>query len=155
MRRPGCEMALLIALAGCGGGGGVGRLTVSSPAFGPGGRIPGLYTCDGRDISPPLRWSGVPSDATQLTLSMTDPDAPGGTFIHWQVSMISPGASAVQAGRVPAVATEGTNSFGTTGYRGPCPPRGSRPHRYVITVTALNGGQALASGSLTGIYSRG
>jgi len=117
--------------------------------------IPRQYTCDGRNISPPLHWSDVPSQATELTLAMVDRDAPGGGFIHWQLSAMSPGTTDIGAGQVPAVATVGTNSFGTTGYRGPCPPRGGRPHHYVITLTALSDDQAVASGSLTGVYSRG
>lgn len=129
-------------------------ITVRSSAFAPGGRIPSMYTCDGRDISPPLRWSGVPDGATQLMLTMKDPDAPGGDFIHWQLSAISPGASELGAGESPAVGVAGTNSFGTTGYRGPCPPRGGKAHHYVITVTALGDGRALGSGTLTGTYAR-
>lgn len=143
-----------LGLAACGGGSsGLTRLPLTSPAFGPGGVIPRQYTCDGRNISPPLHWSDVPSDATQLTLTMVDRDAPGG-FIHWQLSAMSPGTTDIGAGQTPAVATVGTNSFGTTGYRGPCPPRGAHPHHYVIKLTALADDRAVASGSLTGVYSR-
>ena len=78
---------------------------------------PRLYTCDGRDISPPLRWSGIPGDATQLMLVMNDLDAPGGDFIHWQMSELSPRSGGLSAGGAPAVGIAGTNSFGTTGYR--------------------------------------
>ncbi len=129
-------------------------MTVRSSAFAPGGRIPSLYTCDGRDVSPPLKWSGVPDGTTQLTLTMIDHDAPGGDFIHWQLSGVSPGASGLGAGQPPAVGVAGTNSFGTTGYRGPCPPKGQPPHHYVITVTALGDGRALGSGTLTATYAR-
>jgi Raf kinase inhibitor-like YbhB/YbcL family protein len=145
--------ALALLLAACGSSGGH-RLTLRSSAFPPGGAIPSRYTCDGRDISPPLHWSGVPGDATQLQLTMTDPDAPGGNFIHWQLSGLSPASSGLAAGVEPAIGNAGTNSFGTTGYRGPCPPRGARAHRYVITLVALGNGQAVASGSLTGTYAR-
>lgn len=129
-------------------------LTVRSTAFAPGGAIPRLYTCDGRDISPPLRWSGIPGDATQLMLVMNDLDAPGGDFIHWQMSELSPRSGGLSAGGAPAVGIAGTNSFGTTGYRGPCPPRGGPPHHYVITVTALGDGRDVATGTLTGAYAR-
>ena len=145
--------ALALLLAACGSGA-PRMITVRSSAFSPGGTIPPLYTCDGRDISPPLHWSGVPGDATQLTLTMTDPDAPGGSFIHWQLASISPGSTGLAAGAQPAIGVAGTNSFGTTGYRGPCPPRGAKPHHYVITVTALANGQAVAYGTLTGTYAR-
>lgn len=130
------------------------RITVRSSAFGPGGTIPRLYTCDGHDISPPLIWSGIPEDATQLTLTMTDPDAPGGNFIHWQLSGLSPRSTGLGAGQTPALGLTGTNSFGTTGYRGPCPPPGGKPHHYLITVTALGDGRAIGSGTLTGTYAR-
>jgi Raf kinase inhibitor-like YbhB/YbcL family protein len=141
-----------LVLVACGGSGGIDRLALTSPAFVSGSAIPPAYTCDGNDISPPLHWSGVPSNATELRLSMVDTDARG--FIHWQVSMISPRATGVHGGDVPVVAIEGTNSFGTTGYRGPCPPRGARPHHYVITLTALAGEETVATGTLTGTYSR-
>ena len=130
-------------------------ITVRSTAFAPGAVIPPLYTCDGRDVSLPLSWSGVPDDATQLSLIMTDPDAPGGNFIHWQLSGLSPRSSELKAGEPPAMGNAGTNSFGTNGYRGPCPPRGDKPHHYVITLTALGNGRAVAIGTLTGTYGRG
>ena len=145
--------ALGLLLAGCAGAGSH-RITLRSTAFRPGGRIPRIYTCDGRDVSPPLSWSAVPGDATQLSLTMIDTSAPGGNFIHWQLSGLSPRSSGLAAGASPAVGIAGTNSFGTTGYRGPCPPRGEHAHRYVITLTAIGNGQALASGQLTGTYAR-
>jgi Raf kinase inhibitor-like YbhB/YbcL family protein len=129
-------------------------IAVRSTAFASGGAIPRLYTCDGRDVSPPLSWSGIPGDATQLTLIMKDPDAPGGDFIHWQMSELSPRSSGLAAGQAPAVGIAGTNSFGTTGYRGPCPPRGDKPHHYVITVTAIGNDRTLGTGTLTGTYAR-
>lgn len=148
--------ALALVLAACGSSqpGSVQKISVRSPAFAPGAAIPRLYTCDGRDVSPPLRWSGVPDDATQLTLTMIDPDAPGGNFIHWQLSGVSPRLGGLAAGQVPAIGNEGTNSFGTTGYRGPCPPRGAAAHHYTITLTAIGSAGALASGTLTGTYAR-
>jgi Raf kinase inhibitor-like YbhB/YbcL family protein len=148
--------ALALLLAACGSGSSAPRtITVRSAAFAPGATVPRLYTCDGRDISLPLTWSGVPDDATQLSLIMTDRDAPGGNFIHWQLSGMSPRSTELKAGQPPALGNAGTNSFGTTGYRGPCPPHGDKPHHYVITVTALGDGRAVAIGTLTGTYARG
>jgi Raf kinase inhibitor-like YbhB/YbcL family protein len=151
MRRAAALSAML--LAGCGGGSAA-RIALSSSAFPPGGSIPRLYTCEGRDVSPPLHWSDVPGDATELTLTMTDLDTPGGSFIHWQMSGLSPGSSGLAAGAQPAIGNAGTNSFGTTGYRGPCPPRGAKPHHYVVTLTAIGSGQAVGFGTLTGTYAR-
>jgi Raf kinase inhibitor-like YbhB/YbcL family protein len=150
-------VACTLMLAACGSSQAQapGTITVRSAAFAPGGTIPRLYTCDGRDISPPLKWSAIPGDATQLMLVMKDLDAPGGDFIHWQMSELSPRSSGLGAGEAPAVGIAGTNSFGTTGYRGPCPPRGDKPHHYVITVTALGDARSLAIGTLSGTYARG
>ena len=52
------------------------ELTISSPAFAHNAAIPALYTCQGRDVSPPLSWSGVPAGARSLVLIVDDPDAP-------------------------------------------------------------------------------
>jgi hypothetical protein len=155
--RGACVAALgAVALAACGSNQAQTpeRLSLSSSAFAPGGRIPRLYTCEGRDISPPLKWSGIPGAATQLMLTMQDLDAPGGSFIHWQLSELSPRSTGLGAGERPTIGNAGTNGFGTTGYRGPCPPKGEKPHRYVITVTALGDGRAVAIGRLTGTYAR-
>ena len=147
----------VLCLAGCGTSGSspIQHVVVTSSAFGPSGEIPREFTCDGRNISPPLHWSEVPDEATQLMLTMKDPGAPGGSFIHWQMSALSPRSEGLGAGQTPAIGIEGTNGFGTTGYRGPCPPRGSKPHHYVITVNALAGDRIVGSGTLTGTYSRG
>ncbi len=144
-----------IALAACGSDQAPQRIAVSSSAFAAGAPIPRQYTCDGRDVSLPLKWSGVPDDATELHLMMIDPDAPGGSFIHWQLSGLSPRSTGLDAGKPPEIGNAGTNGFGTTGYRGPCPPRGSKPHHYVITVTAFGSGRVVGSGTLTGTYGRG
>src|SRR5947207_2174390 len=58
-------------------------LTITSPAFQPGGTIPAKYTCDGANISPPLKWTGVPPGTKSLALICDDPDAPAGTWVHW------------------------------------------------------------------------
>lgn len=127
---------------------------LSSPAFAAGSAIPARYTCDGDNVSLPLGWSGVPPSATSLSLTMRDPDAPGGNFIHWQLSGIPASAAGLRTGEIPAGVTQGVNGFGTKGYRGPCPPRGDPPHHYVITVVALHGRRAIAVGTLTGLYRR-
>jgi Raf kinase inhibitor-like YbhB/YbcL family protein len=145
--------------------------------FGPGGTIPRAYTCDGHDFSPPLRAAGVPGGAVELLIVMRDHDASGGDFIHWAIAHVSPrvvasgeaGSVVLAAGHVPSGAVLGRNSFGSLGYRGPCPPSGDPPHHYEITVSALGQASrlssgfsppaagkldALARGSLTGVYAR-
>jgi Raf kinase inhibitor-like YbhB/YbcL family protein len=169
VRRLGLGSAIAVAACaiGCGGGGGkAGGGTapattsssstsapilargfhLTSPALAPNQPIPTQFTCDGQDISPPLRWSGVPKRARELVLVMRDPDAPGGDFVHWALAGISPQGNGLPSGGVHGLIAPGRNSFGSLGYRGPCPPRGSKPHHYVITLTALAGPSELGPG---------
>ncbi len=125
-------------------------ITVSSPAFSNGSTIPAQYTCDGADVSPPLRWSGVPSSAKSLVIAMEDPDAPGGLFIHWVLYNVSPNLTELPQGVPPAASTrfglQAINDFGRVGYGGPCPPPG-KPHRYIIVIYALNSTLGLPPGA--------
>ena len=120
-------------------------LTISSPAFGPNGKIPTKYTCEGNDISPALSWSGIPANAKSLALIVDDPDAPDPrapkmTYVHWVLYGIPPSASglpeAVQKNALPAGTREGLNDWKKTGYGGPCPPIGQ--HRYFFKLYALD-----------------
>ena len=129
-------------------------IEVESPAFSEGDTVPVRFTCDGEDVSPPLRWSGIPEGATEIRISLTDPDAPRGTFTHWLVTGVDVSASGAEQAEVPAGGTEQRNSSGKTTYAGPCPPSGP-PHRYVFTVEALDAtGSVLESGQLTTTYGR-
>lgn len=114
---------------------------LASPAVKNNGTILRRYTCDGAGLPIPLRWSGVPRQAKELVLVMRDPDAPGVPFVHWAVAGINPGTSSLPPGGV-----EGRNSAGTSGYTPPCPPKGAKPHHYVITLTALPGPSHLGNG---------
>ena len=89
-------------------------LEVKSPAFSEGDEVPTQFTCDGENISPPLGWSGVPEEAAELRVSLTDPDAPRGPFTHWLVTGVDPSAADAEQGKVPAGGTEQTNDFGET-----------------------------------------
>jgi Raf kinase inhibitor-like YbhB/YbcL family protein len=122
-------------------------IKLSSAAFVAGGSIPALYTCGGRDISPPLRWSAAPSGARELGLELIDLDAPGGPFVHWALARIPSRVTSLAAGEsVPPGAVARRNSFGKIGYGGPCPPPGARPHRYVFTLLALRSPSGLSQG---------
>jgi hypothetical protein len=114
-------------------------MLLESDAFQEGGGIPTPYTCDGTNISPQLSWFGVPADAIELALVLHDPDAHGGDFVHWVVFGIDPAQTGIELNKVPAGARLAQNGFGVTQYRGPCPPVGDPPHRYVFTLTALRG----------------
>jgi Raf kinase inhibitor-like YbhB/YbcL family protein len=113
------------------------RLTLASADFRSGGRIPVRFTCDGRDVSPSLSWTGVPTGTRRLALIVDDPDA--NHFIHWIAYAIDPEAARLGegAGAANSALRQGTNDFGRVGYGGPCPPSGT--HRYVFTLYALAG----------------
>ena len=117
-------------------------LTLRSSAFESGSRIPQTYTCDGKDVSPPLRWDTVPPGTESFALICDDPDAPMGTWVHWVIYDIPADADrlpeALPAGeRLESGAFQGGNDFGKIGYGGPCPPRG-KPHRYFFRLYALD-----------------
>jgi Raf kinase inhibitor-like YbhB/YbcL family protein len=107
--------------------------------------IPARYTCDGRDISPPLAWSGIPDETKSLALIVDDPDAPDPaapkmTWVHWVLYNIPVGAQGLEenisAAALPAGTKEGINDWGRKGYGGPCPPMGK--HRYFFNLYALD-----------------
>jgi hypothetical protein len=118
---------------------------LSSPAFAPGAEIPGLYTCEGRDLSPALDWSGMPEKVQSLVLIVDDPDAPDPqaprmTWVHWVLYNIPPPTrglpEGVAAAQLPAGTREGVNDWKRSGYGGPCPPIGR--HRYFHKLYALD-----------------
>ena len=120
-------------------------LKLSSPAFTHGGQIPTAYTCDGKDHSPLLTWSGVLEGTRSLALIVDDPDAPDPaapkmTWVHWILYNLPPEAGrlpeAVQSANLPAGALEGLNDWKRTGYGGPCPPKGR--HRYFFKLYAVD-----------------
>jgi Raf kinase inhibitor-like YbhB/YbcL family protein len=157
MSKLGPQLAALLtitALAGCGGGGNKiaslpaapAKIKVTSGAFDTGGTIPATYTCEGANTSPPLAWTAVPKQARSLALIVADPDAPGGTFVHWTLFDLEPRLSKLAQGAVPSGAREGKNGFGKNGYKGPCPPAG-KPHTYEFTLYALRAKPSLEQGA--------
>jgi Raf kinase inhibitor-like YbhB/YbcL family protein len=155
-----CALFLVAAvgvIAGCGGGGdktvsgpppkAPTTITLRSPAFTNGAEIPKQYTCDGDGISPPLVWSSVPRKAKELALLMEDPDAPGGTFVHWAAWGIPSTVTQIPPGVPTNNLQQGKNSFGKAGYGAPCPPKGDAPHRYLFTLYALSQTLPLGNGA--------
>ena len=121
------------------------EFTIESTSFSEGGPIPSTYTCEGDDVSPPLRWSGVPEDAYSLVLIVDDPDAPDPdapktTWVHWVLYNISADTTTLPEGvepqELPVGTLQGLNDWQRTGYGGPCPPKGR--HRYFFKLYALD-----------------
>jgi Raf kinase inhibitor-like YbhB/YbcL family protein len=152
------------------------QMQVTSSAFTNNQPIPADYTCDGKNISPPLAWSGAPSGTKSFVLICDDPDAPRGVWTHWVVFNLSPETTSLPEDTANASyalgnAKQGLNDFQHPGYGGPCPPPG-KPHRYFFRIYALdstldlNAGttkkevetamasHVLASGQLIGKYQR-
>jgi phosphatidylethanolamine-binding protein (PEBP) family uncharacterized protein len=96
-----------------------------------------LYTCDGRDISPPVRWTGIPRNTAELALFVINfQPVHGRFFLGWAVAGLSPSSHGIAAGALPSGAAVGRNSFGEVGYS-ICPPRGKR-ESYAVKVIALS-----------------
>lgn len=147
-----------------------GDMHITSSAFADGERMPRVHTCDAEDVSPALEFTDVPSGAASLVLIVDDPDAPVGTWTHWTAWNIPPDATGVPYGSAPKDAVEGSTSFGSSGYGGPCPPSGT--HRYFFRLFALDTdldlgpeadvralraamqGHVIAEATLMGTYSR-
>lgn len=128
----------------------VAAFALTSPAFHQGGTIPKRYTCDGANVSPALRWAAPPAHTVSFSLTVFDPDAPGGGFLHWRIAHLP-----ASARRLPAVShLGGQNGAGTKGWTGPCPPAGPA-HHYRFTLRALDRrGHVLAVARLIGLYGR-
>ncbi len=151
------------------------EFTLTSAAFEEGGSIPIQFSCDGEDVSPELSWRGTPEGSLSLVLIMDDPDAPGGTWVHW-ILFNMPSDLIELPASVPAEpilsdgSIHGVNSWGRHDYGGPCPPQGT--HRYFFKLYALDKsldvlegtdtqalydmmqGHILADATLMGTYSR-
>ena len=133
--------ALALALPAVASAAAAFRLT--SPAFRSGGAIPKRFSCDGADVSPPLRWTAPPRRTRSLVLLVVDTSTKP-PYTHWLAWGISPRSRGLAAGARPPL--QGRNDFGRTGYGGPCPPSGPK-HRYVFRLYALRTPLKLAAGA--------
>ncbi len=148
-------------------------IAITSSAFKEGQMIPAKYTCDGLDVSPPLKWEQFLQGTKSFAIIMDDPDAPMGTWVHWVVWNIPAEVNSLAAGEgtpLPKGSKQGVTSAGTNGYHGPCPPSGT--HRYYFKIYTLDitldlpesskkqdlleamKGHIIAEGSLMGKYQR-
>ncbi len=147
-------------------------IQLRSPAFSDHDLIPRRHAHDGGNVSPALQWSGVPDGTAELVLLCEDPDAPGGTFLHWLVTGIDPASTGIGEGQTPPGGQEWPNGFGEKGWGGPQPPVGDDAHRYFFRLYALGqpvrlpaepgiddahravDNTASASGTTVGLYQR-
>src|SRR5689334_11257804 len=124
--------------------------TLSSPTVKPGSMLTDAqvykgFGCEGKNISPALKWSGAPSGTKSYAVTVYDPDAPTGSgWWHWVVYNIPASATELPEGAggsdgkgMPPGAVQGRTDFGSAGFGGACPPPGDKPHRYIFTVHAL------------------
>ena len=157
------------------------NLQITSTAFTEGQPIPQKYTCQGNDVSPPLKWINVPANTKSLALIADDPDAPDPraprmTWVHWVLYDLPATATELaediaKAQTLSNGAKQGLTDFKRVGYGGPCPPPGGA-HRYFFKLYALDillnlkagatkndvlkvmEGHVLAQGQLMGTYQR-
>ncbi|PWU21117.1 MAG: YbhB/YbcL family Raf kinase inhibitor-like protein [Bdellovibrio sp.] len=150
-------------------------IELTSPAFSPQGEIPARYTCEGKDISPPLKWGSAPPGTKSFALVIDDPDAPDPraprmVWVHWVVYNIPPTVLGLaENSGTPPGAQAGINDWSRGKYGGPCPPVGR--HRYFHKIYALDAelklespkkadleqamkGHILAQGELIGTYEK-
>lgn len=156
------------------------EMSITSSAFEDGEPIPEKYSQDGRNVSPPLSWDGVPDGARELALIVDDPDAPmDQPFVHWVIYNIPADATGLPEGvpqgatvSEPQGAVQGVNTAGNQGYDGPKPPHGHGTHHYYFKLRALDAkldlgpgrskadlnrameGHVLAEAELVGTYER-
>jgi hypothetical protein len=156
----GSLLAVALALAGCGGSGGAGTSTkrstppprstlgtiaVGSPAFQPGGAMPRRYTCDGADVSPPLRWHNLPAGSVELLLLAIDLDGGHTGAVQWAVGGLPPSSPGIAADRLPPGAVVGRNSAGKDRWGGICGASG-RLHHVAFLLYALDRRLGLKAG---------
>jgi Raf kinase inhibitor-like YbhB/YbcL family protein len=130
------------AVFGLAAAGRAASLKLTSTAFKEGGTIPKEYTGDGKDVSPPLRWSGAPKGTKTFALICDDPDAPKKTWVHWVIFNLPADQRELKKGmssgkELSGGVRQGTNDSRRTGYGGPYPPKG-KPHRYFFKLYALD-----------------
>jgi Raf kinase inhibitor-like YbhB/YbcL family protein len=123
---------------------------MTSTAFKNGESIPPVYSCRGSDISVPLDWNDPPEGTQSFALIVSDPDAPGGTWIHWVVYNLPAGVRKLPKAvshdaQLSEGGMQGRNSWNQLGYGGPCPPSGT--HRYFFRLYALDSALDLSSGA--------
>ena len=111
-------------------------MKITSSAFNDNEDVPVQYTCEGPNVSPPLSFTDIPSNAKSLVLMVEDPDAPAKPWVHWLVFNIPPDAQEFQENAIVEGAQQGLCNGNTLGYEGPCPPENK--HTYLFKLYALD-----------------
>lgn len=119
-------------------GGNGGALRISSPNVTDGAALPSRFSCDSTAISPALVIAGVPDGTAELAIVLDDPDAAGGTYVHWIVAGLPAADTSLAEDYLPPKAISARNSAGRSGYAAVCPPKGDDAHTYRISVYALD-----------------
>ncbi len=161
--------AMMLAVAILPGVGTAADFRLSSPTITDQGTIGNEHVfngfgCSGGNVSPELRWEKAPKDTKSFAVTVYDPDAPTGSgWWHWVIfnipaktTSLSSGAGKPDGGGAPQGSIQSMTDFGQSGYGGPCPPPGDKPHRYIFTVYALKVDQLPlekeATGAMVGFY---
>ena len=125
-----------------------GNLALTSPLLGEGQVAPRSIVgttdgCNGLNVSPTLDWSGAPLGTQSYAISMYDPDAPNGGWVHWVVlnlplepTSLGSDAGTADGSKLPPGTNTLINSYKVKNYSGPCPPPG-QTHNYEFTVYAM------------------
>jgi Raf kinase inhibitor-like YbhB/YbcL family protein len=124
----------------------VGTFTVTSTDVADGQPMDQMFAhpgVGGRDVSPQLSWSGFPAETRSFTVTCFDPDAPTPSgFWHWLLVNLPTSVTELAQGAGAEDPSGGAltlrNDYSTTGYGGPYPPEGDRPHRYFFVVHAVD-----------------
>ena len=122
------------------------------------------FGCNGKNISPELRWQNPPENTKSYAVTVYDPDAPTGSgWWHWlvfdipsNIASLKGGAGNLESNLAPTGSVQSVTDFGKAGYGGACPPSGDMPHRYIFTIYALDveklGLDAKSSPAMVGFY---
>lgn len=114
--------------------------------------LPIWNTCDGPDHSPELRIQGLAPETQSMAIFALNPFETGCSFTTWIIwnllptPLIPEGIPPQEIVTAPVTAVQGTNDYGTIGWRGPCPPPGET-HRYHFKVYGLDAMLDLAPGA--------
>ncbi|MBN2545390.1 MAG: YbhB/YbcL family Raf kinase inhibitor-like protein [Spirochaetes bacterium] len=97
----------------------------------------------GSNISPELHWENPPTGTKSFVLAMVDHHPVASNWVHWIIINIPANVNNLpenisNSKNLPKGSIELINTFGSIGYGGPQPPRGTGAHHYDTTLYALN-----------------